>query len=105
MFKYTAHWLLIALLLFCNMFLYAQDKLIPAQLKPFISSITYQSINGQYPKVNYTALSKTLYKVSLQWDIADSVKQDDWQVNIVPAFTPAFHWAPHLTPTEDHIIA
>lgn len=106
MLKNTARWfMLIACFLTSYVSLHAQQKPLPAQLSPYIRSITYQSINGQYPKVNYNALSKTLYKVSLEWNLADSVKQDDWQVNIIPGFTPSFHWAPHLTPTENHIIA
>ena len=101
-----ARWLLIVLFVFaCDIFLFAQDKSLPTQLKPYIQSITYQSINGQYPKVNYTPIGKNITKVSLEWNMPDSVKQDDWQVNIVPGFNPNFHWAPHLTPTDDHIIA
>ena len=37
--------------------------------------------------------------------LPDSLHQDDWQVNIVPGFVPEFHWAPHLTPTDNYIIA
>jgi len=44
-------------------------------------------------------------KVSVSFELSDSIKQDDWQVSITPAFNPDFHWAPHLTPTNEHIIA
>lgn len=102
----TARWSLVILFVFaCDIFLFAQDKPFPAQLKPYIQSITYQPINGQYPKVSYAPIEKNITKVSLEWNLADSIKQDDWQVNIIPGFNPNFHWAPHLTPTDDHIIA
>lgn len=106
MIKNTARCFLVILLLtIYKTGLYAQTQPVPAQLRPYINSITFQPINGQYPKVNYTTVSKDLTKVTLQWGFPDSIKQDDWQVNIVPKFTPSFHWAPHLTPTDDHIIA
>ena len=42
--------------------------------------------------------------ISLTFDLAEDVSQDDWQVNITPSFMPTFNWAPHLTPTDNHVI-
>lgn len=43
-------------------------------------------------------------KIHIRFDLKDTVKQDDWQVQIKPAFKPEFNWAPHLTPTVNNII-
>jgi len=62
-------------------------------------------LGKQDAAVTYTSVSTNLLKVSVVFDLKDTVRQDDWQVNIVPAFKPGFNWAPHLTPDNEHIIA
>src|SRR5690606_15398348 len=81
----------------------AQSRTVPAQLKPYISDLNFQQLGGQSPSVQYEVLSDELIRVSCSWNFTDSVRQDDWQVVLRPAFQPGFHWAPHLTPTDDHI--
>ncbi len=34
----------------------------------------------------------------------EAVAQDDWRIDVEPAFVPDFHWAPHLTPTARNVI-
>lgn len=77
---------------------------IPDPLSDFVQSINSQPIGGQQPQIELKRLSDTLYHVMLEWEFKDSVKQADWQLLIKPAFEPDFHWAPHLTPTPNHII-
>src|ERR1700719_2254319 len=78
---------------------------LPEQLHPFIDRIEYQSLGDSRPTIQYESVSKKIWKVSLIWILKDSTRQDDWKVVIHPAYKPDFHWAPHLTPTDDHIIA
>ncbi|MEX2335992.1 MAG: hypothetical protein WD555_01820 [Fulvivirga sp.] len=82
-----------------------QDTQLPAQLQAYIEKIDYGKLGPYSPKVHYETISDNLVKVSLSWVLEDTLKQDDWQVNITPKFWPDFHWTPHLTPTSEHIIA
>ena len=102
-FKYLT-WLLISVFLFC---LSCADNKhnMPTCIKEYITEIDYRQLGDKTPEVSYSVVSENIVKVSVSIDLKDSVRQDDWQVNITPAFMPDFHWAPHLTPTEDHIIA
>ena len=78
---------------------------MPASVRPFVQSIKWQNFGGQKPVVRYETISPKVTRVSLSWKFADTVRQDDWRVDIIPAFDPSFHWAPHLSPTDEHVIA
>lgn len=78
---------------------------LPEVLMDYLTSVDYGTIGGKPPEVSYQVFTDSLVKISLTWDLQDTVRQDDWQVVVSPAFKPDFHWAPHLTPTNDHIIA
>ncbi|MBX2925226.1 MAG: hypothetical protein KF746_23700 [Chitinophagaceae bacterium] len=73
-------------------------------LRTFIQSINSQPLGNYKPVTRLEQLSDTLFHLQMDWVMKDTVKQDDWQLQITPAFQPDFHWAPHLTPTPDHII-
>jgi len=78
---------------------------LPRELDEFVAEIEYTNL-GTYPaKIKIDVLSDSLVKVRLSWEIEDTLQQDDWQISISPNFKPAFHWAPHLTPTDEYIIA
>lgn len=102
--------LFIAFILLCTPagFVMAQQTKsanLPASVTAFIQSLRYQAINGLYPEVKFEQQAPGVTKVHLQWQLNASVAQDDWQLIIQPRFKPSFHWAPHLTPTNQHIIA
>lgn len=78
---------------------------LPRPFSDFISSISYDQLGSNEAQVTYTKISDRLLKVRATFDLKESVRQDDWQVKLSPSFTPHFHWAPHLTPTDQHIIA
>lgn len=79
-------------------------NITPSWINEYIETIDYWQLEGETPDVNYTVLSENVLKVSVAFQLKDSVHQNDWQVNITPAFLPDFHWASHLTPTDEHII-
>lgn len=83
----------------------AKDSNPPKSVRKFVKRIAVQPIGGQEPTVQYTQIGKHVLHVSYSWNFSEPVKQDDWSVEIDPAFIPGFHWAPHLTPTGNHIIA
>jgi rhamnogalacturonyl hydrolase YesR len=78
---------------------------MPDGISDFVREIQYERLGINKPEAHYEIISENLVKVSLTWFLEDTIRQDDWQVNIFPEFNPDFHWAPHLTPTDDHIIA
>lgn len=78
---------------------------IDKKLDPFIKEIKIDKIARKSPEVSYTEISPGITKVHISINVSDTLVLNDWQVNITPAFHPDFHWAPHLTPSEDHIIA
>ena len=78
---------------------------IPGFYQNYIASVRFGQLGEQDAAVTYTRIAESILKVSVVFDLKDTVRQDDWQVNIVPAFTPVFNWAPHLTPDKEHIIA
>jgi hypothetical protein len=80
-------------------------KNIPAQLLSFIHQIQYESLGSEKASIAYERISKNITLVMLTWNLKDSLRQDDWKIIIEPAYQPTFHWTPHLTPTDDHIIA
>lgn len=84
---------------------YQDTTPLPRALKGYIKKIDYGRLGALKPQIRSTAISKNLVRISVTWMLKDSLKQDDWQVNFYPDFVPDFHWAPHLTPTDDHIIA
>lgn len=81
------------------------DDGIPPVFKNYIDRINYDSLSGYKPEVTFRKFSDELIKVSMTWHLSDTVGQDDWQLNIYPEFTPDFHWTPHITPTDEHIIS
>lgn len=80
-------------------------KELPTSITDYISSIEYDQLGIVKPVVIYSRESDHIVKVVVSFELSDSIIQDDWKLSITPAFTPDFHWAPHLTPTDEHIIA
>ena len=78
---------------------------VPDSLKGFISDIAIDSLGNHRAEVTFEELEPGLAHISIVFDLTDSLRQDDWQVRITPAFDPDFHWSPHLTPTDNHIVA
>ena len=71
----------------------------------FVSTIDIPRLGVYEPVVKSEKVSPEIERITVTFSLKDTVKADDWKVTIKPAFQPSFHWAPHLTPTADHIIA
>ncbi len=78
---------------------------LPGFLRAYIRQISYKDLGNERAVVGYERISERMTRVTLSWMLKDSLRQDDWKISISPAYKPSFHWAPHLTPTDDHIIA
>ena len=82
-----------------------QNITLPEHFSAYIDHITFTSLGKHSPEIKVKEVSQNMVRVSLEYQLTDTVKQDDWQITITPSFQPDFHWAPHLTPTRDHIIS
>ncbi len=78
---------------------------IPQDLKPYIDRVEYSEINQQKPTVKFKKIDSKIYRVQVTWDINQDVDLKDLHFSFKPSFQPGFHWAPHLTPTDNHIAA
>lgn len=76
-----------------------------ADIKNYIASITFDSLQAFQPEITLTREDSNTIHVELLYNFPDSLHQDDWQIIIKPAFDATFHWSPHLTPTDNHIVA
>ena len=69
-----------------------------------IHEIEYDYLGSDEGKIEVTVLDKNIVHLKITFTVEQPLQQDDWQLTITPGFSPSFHWAPHLTPTADHII-
>ena len=83
---------------------FSNNRPLPSILKEFISELRIDNIGLSHPDIQYENLASGIIKANLKFTLKDTVRQDDWQLQVSPAFNPDFHWSPHLTPTADHII-
>ena len=49
-------------------------------------------------------IDKNTIYVNISFSLDEITHQDNWEVNIHPRFSPSFHWSPHLSPTDNHVI-
>ncbi len=74
------------------------------ELTAYVKAIDCGPLGDALPRVTVTARAPGLVHYEIDFELAEPLLQDDWRLQIEPAFAPSFHWAPHLTPTSDHII-
>jgi hypothetical protein len=43
-------------------------------------------------------------RVSIQWQVAKTLRQDELAIEFKLLFKPDFHWMPHLAPKEDYVV-
>jgi len=77
------------------------DLAIPA----FVAETAVSDFGSYDPVFTVEHLPNGIIKVLVSVDLEDTLQLDDWKVSLRPSFSPTFHWAPHLAPTSDHIIA
>jgi len=73
--------------------------------KQYVENIKIEQIGENSPELLVREVSNGLYKVNAKVRLDEEITQKGWTINIYPAFKSTFHWAPHLTPTNDHIIS
>jgi len=70
----------------------------------YINQVTFDLLGMNVPFIERKQCDPNTIHYTLSFTCHDEVRQDDWQLNVFPSFQPNFHWAPHLTPTDRHII-
>lgn len=77
---------------------------LPRAYQQSISTIHIDQLAGVEARSEIQIINNNLLKVNLVFDLPEPTVQDDWQIRIKPSFEPTFNWAPHLTPTDSHVI-
>ena len=72
--------------------------------KEFVGSLVCDWLGGARPEVEVTYPADGTAKVTVRFSLDEDVRQDNWRMELRPAFVPAFRWAPHLAPTAGHVI-
>ncbi|BDD09632.1 hypothetical protein FUAX_20640 [Fulvitalea axinellae] len=96
--KKNALWFFLALLCFgC-----ADSK---SELDGYVEAFKVDSLFSDKADVSVDKVSDGLFRVSVVADLPEDTVCGSFSVDIIPAFKASFQWAPHLTPTDKHIIA
>ncbi len=77
---------------------------IPTELRDYVSEMRAIALGNVEPRVEATTEPDGATRIRLTFELPDKVQQDDWRITVAPAFTPTFHWSPHLTPTDRHVV-
>lgn len=88
----------------CNTAPKELQEALPTKFKNLISSIKIDKLDVNEAQYKIETIDEQTLRVELIFDLPEEVQQDNWNVKINPSFTPTFNWAPHLTPTNNHVI-
>ncbi len=80
------------------------DISVPEIIKPFIHVMQCQYLGSSRPEIFLKEIDESKVHIRIIFNLDEPAQQDDWQINIEPAFQPDFHWSPHLTPSDEYII-
>ncbi|BDD09631.1 hypothetical protein FUAX_20630 [Fulvitalea axinellae] len=75
------------------------------ELEGFVESFKVDPGFSDKSAVEVERISDKLFRVNVTADLPKDTVCASMSVNILPAFKASFHWAPHLTPTDQHIIS
>lgn len=74
-------------------------------LSGYIESITPDILQSLPYNFTTERVDDNITRVEFKYSVKDSIRQNDFRITIKPAFDATFHWQPHLTPTDNHIVA
>ena len=69
-----------------------------------IHEIKYDLLGDSKGKTQVEVIDENTVHIKITFTVSNETQQDDWKVVVTPGFNPEFHWSPHLTPTNNHII-
>jgi len=79
-------------------------NLLPVKFSNAIKQIHLNNLGQIKGECKVEVINENVVHVVLTFNTDSKIHQDDWQLNLKSAFTPSFHWSPHLTPTDNNII-
>lgn len=82
----------------------SRKALLPSVFNRVVNVIQCDLLETQDGKTYVEGVDDNTFYVKLSFLLKNAVRQNDWQIMIKPAFSPSYHWAPHLTPTDKNII-
>lgn len=110
----SAYWLVLIMLLSFSAQLHANNydgrkviinkNLFPPHFQKAIDRIQHDYLGQNAGKQRIKKIDENTIYINISFSLNEKLNQNDWQINIRPAFTPTFHWSPHLTPTDNHVI-
>ncbi len=81
------------------------DKtVLPLKFRKALDYIVYDQLGDEKGKSQVKIIDKNTIYVNISFSLGEITHQDDWKVNLHPSFLPAFHWSPHLSPTDNHVV-
>src|SRR5690554_5526942 len=89
---------------FGNSFVAKQNIDLPATFDKIVQQIQFDNIGEVEGLSKVTVIDENILHFNITFSLSNDVRQEDWRVVITPGFEPSFHWAPHLTPTDHHIV-
>lgn len=67
-------------------------------------SIECHPLPGVTLRTTLTEADDGFFDLCIEGHLPHAIAAGDWQLRVLPRFTPAFYYTPHLTPTEQHVI-
>jgi len=77
---------------------------LKSDFDPFVAEIEVGRLGSAEPEIRVSYPRPGMARIAIVHRLDAELRQDDWRVAIRPAFEPGFHWAPHLAPTDEHVI-
>lgn len=77
---------------------------LPPSLENAVRKIQHDLLGNEKGRSRIKVIDKNCLHIRFSFSPGQTLPQDDWQVVVTPGFTPSFHWAPHLTPTDRHVV-
>lgn len=78
---------------------------LPDKLTPYIRNIKIDTINESKFDLSFESIDDKTFKVNAKLFVNKDVQTEGWAINIFMGFKGNFHWTPHLTPSDNHIIS
>jgi hypothetical protein len=77
---------------------------VPDYLCAYIHAASFSKLGEMRPEITLQHVQNNIWRFRLRFELKHEIEQDDWHIDLVPAFVPHFHWSPHLTPTDETVI-
>ncbi len=77
---------------------------LPIELRHAIQSIEFDRMGDAQIKTAVEFCNKNMARITFEFNLTDTLRHDDWQVQIEVEGHSDFNWANHLSPTPDNII-